>query len=132
MSANNLSGVKAKYTFGGGEFNMGYVFLHTKGLLSFLYVGLGGYSYGVELENKTGQSVDLGTVVIGDGAKVNYEYSSFTLTGGLSIKMTKLTGLDLGLDVSYVYPVNKQFQALMVGLTFGGLGVTSPKAKDNE
>ena len=132
VKALDLSGVKAKYSFGGGEFNMGYVVLHSKSLLSFLYIGLGGYSYGVELENKSGQSVDLGSVIVGDGAKVSYEYGSFTLTGGLSIKMVKVTGLDLGLDLSYVYPLKGQFQAMMIGVTFGSLGVMGSKSKDKE
>ncbi len=126
----NVNGVKAEYSFGGGEFNLGRVILHRKSLLSFLYMGIGGYDYGVELENSTAGDVDLGSVTIPAGAKVNFEYSSFTLTGGLAIKYTRVKGFDLGLDVSYVYPFGQNYQAVMIGITLGGLGTTPPKEKN--
>ncbi len=126
----NVNGVKAEYSFGGGEFNLGRVILHSKSVLSFLYLGIGGYDYGVELENKTDADVNLGSVIVPSGSKVNFEYGSFTLTGGLAIKYIRLKGLDLGLNVSYVYPFRQNYQTVMVGITLGSLGVTPPKEKN--
>ena len=121
----NLQGVKAYYTYGGGEFNLGYVLLNKKSFMSFLYLGIGGFGYGAQLINKTGSSVDLGSVVIGDGAEVSFNYGSTTLSGGLSFNFLKLKGFSIGLDISYIYPFSTNNQSVMVGLTIGGLGVSN-------
>ena len=123
MNNVDIPEVTAEHTFGGGEFNLGHVLFYNKSLLSFVYLGIGGYSYGVEINNSGTQTIDLNSVVVSPGATVNYEYQSFTLTGGVSLKLVKFTGFDLGLDISYIYPVSDAYQAVMFGLTLGGLGV---------
>jgi len=125
----NLSGVEAYYFLGQGEFDLGHVLFHTKSFVVFAYLGFGGFNYGIELVNETEQRVDLDVVEIGDGCVVSFKKGSFTVTGGLSVKMLKLTGIDLGLNINYLYPIDRQFSALMVGLTFGGFAISEPSVK---
>ena len=115
--------VDGTYSFGGGEFNFGRTVYYNKSLFSYVYLGLGGYVYGVDFKNLSDQNVDLGSVVLYKGMNASFDFGSFTVSGGLAVNFLFFKGFELGLDFSYHYSTKKDFQSVMLGLTVGGFGL---------
>ncbi len=118
MKKMNINGAKVSYNFGGGQFNLGYVLFTTKKFLSYLYLGIGGASYGVEIENNADSVVSFGTLQAPPHSTVSYDYGGFTLSPGLNFSfMAKV--LVIGLNVSYIYPTSKQYGGVLASLRIG-------------
>lgn len=118
MKTMKLNGADVSYTFAGGQFNLGYVLLTTKRLLSYIYLGIGGTNYGVEIENSTDSVINFGTLQAPPHSTVSYNYGGFTLSPGLNFSfMTKV--LVFGLNVSYVYPTSGQYGGIIGSLRIG-------------
>ena len=114
----NLNGADVRYNFAGGQFNLGYVLFTTKKLMSYLYLGIGGRNYGVEIENNTDTVINFGTLQAPPHSTVSFDYGGFTLSPGLNFSVM-MKFLVIGLNVSYVYPTSKQYSGVVASLRIG-------------
>ncbi len=111
-----VSGQKGEYTFGGGQFDFGYVILANKRFLSFLYLGIGGYTYGVKITNASDSQLDLGSVTIPARSTLSIDYGGFTLAPGFNFTVVR-NAFGVSLDVSYIYWTASNTGAVTAGLS---------------